>query len=243
MAPELLAGRPATTRSDIYALGLILFEIFTGRRAFEATTIAALRQQHDTRGLPTPSAIVPDLDPVVERVIQRCLARDPEQRPASALTVAVALPGGDPLAAALAAGETPSPDVLAAAAESDALPVARGVALLSVLVASIAIYVWLSPKSSIAALVPLEKPPAVLADRAQQAGLLAGLVTPGVDYLRAMRVRTRAIWRRVRVRRRMRRSRWSSRWRERRERMRISSISRPRMGSMRCGSLATAACR
>jgi len=168
MAPELLAGRPATTRSDIYALGLILFEIFTGRRAFEATTIAALRQQHDTRGLPTPSAIVPDLDPVVERVIQRCLARDPEQRPASALTVAVALPGGDPLAAALAAGETPSPDVLAAAAESDALPVARGVALLGVLAASIAIYVWLSPKSSIAALVPLEKPPAVLADRAQQ---------------------------------------------------------------------------
>ena len=39
MAPELLAGRPATTKSDIFALGLILFEVFTGKRAYEAKTI------------------------------------------------------------------------------------------------------------------------------------------------------------------------------------------------------------
>src|SRR5262252_4294700 len=112
MAPELLAGQPASITSDIYALGLILFEVFTGRRAFEATTIAGLKQLHDTGVMPDASAIVPDLDPAVERVIQRCLARDPAERPASALTVAVALPGSDPLAAALEAGETPSPELL-----------------------------------------------------------------------------------------------------------------------------------
>src|SRR3954469_21928991 len=168
MAPELLAGKPASAKSDIYALGLILFEIFTGRRAFDAKTISDLKQLHDTGAIVTPSAIVRDLDPAVERVILRCLAREPEQRPASALTIAVALPGGDPLAAALAAGETPSPEMLVAAGETDALPIARGAMLIAALVASMVMYAALTPFSSIAAHVPLEKPPAVLADRAQQ---------------------------------------------------------------------------
>jgi serine/threonine-protein kinase len=168
MAPELLAGKPASAKSDIYALGLILFEIFTGRRAFDAKTISDLKQLHDTGAIVTPSAIVRDLDPAVERVIMRCLAREPEQRPASALTIAVALPGGDPLAAALAAGETPSPEMLVAAGETDALPIARGATLIAALVASIVVYASLTPFSSIAAHVPLEKAPAVLADRAQQ---------------------------------------------------------------------------
>ena len=65
-----------------------------------------------------------DLDPAVERVILRCLEKDPERRPPSALTVAASLPGGDPLAAALAAGETPSPELLVAAGEREATPVA-----------------------------------------------------------------------------------------------------------------------
>ena len=70
-------------------------------------------------------------------MILRCLERDPERRPASALAVAAALPGGDPLAAALAAGETPSPDVLAAAGESEALGVGWGVALVSFVIAGL----------------------------------------------------------------------------------------------------------
>ena len=123
MAPELLTGKTATTKSDLYALGLILFEIFTGKRAYEARTIGELKQLHDTGMLTTPSSIVRDMDPAVERVILRCLEKDPEKRPASALTVAAALPGGDPLAAALAAGETPSPELLVAAGESLAVPV------------------------------------------------------------------------------------------------------------------------
>src|SRR6185503_1202828 len=69
----------------------------------------------------SPSDLVRDLDPAVERAIMRCLERDPAQRPPSVLSVAGALPGGDPLAAALAAGETPSPQVVADAGASTGL--------------------------------------------------------------------------------------------------------------------------
>jgi serine/threonine-protein kinase len=172
MAPELLSSDDdapqATVKSDIYALGLVLFEIFTGRRAFDAKTMADLIKAHESGAFTTPSSVVRDLDPAVERVIMRCLERDPAKRPGSTLAVAAALPGGEPLAAALAAGETPSPDVLAAAAETDAMPVGRGLALLAAFALCMAFYVLLSPRTTLANLVPLEKAPAVLADRAEQ---------------------------------------------------------------------------
>ena len=168
MAPEQLAGQSASVKSDVYALGLILFELFTGRRAHDASTLQELKTLHDTGTVTTPSSIVRDMDPAVERVILRCLERDPARRPASALAVAAALPGGDPLAAALAAGETPSPEVLAAAAETEAIPVLRGLSLLAAFVACASAYALLSPRVTLAALAPLQKAPAVLADRAQQ---------------------------------------------------------------------------
>ena len=168
MAPELLAGAAASARSDIYALGLILFEIFTGKRAFDAKTIAQLKQLHDTHTVVTPSSIVRDLDPAVERVILRAIERDPARRPASALAIAAALPGGNPLAEALAAGETPSPEMLVKAGESDAMPLrpalAMGAAFVVVLVAAAAF----APRGSLTGLVPLDKPTDVLADRAEQ---------------------------------------------------------------------------
>ena len=67
----------------------------------------------------------------VERVIQRCLSRDPTERPASAIAVSAALPGGDPLAAALAAGETPSPAMVAAAGRMDAVPLRIGLGVMA----------------------------------------------------------------------------------------------------------------
>jgi serine/threonine-protein kinase len=121
MAPEQLTGKAVTSQSDIYSLGLVLYEIFTGKRPFEAETLAELvRVRSDT----TPTSIttlVKDLDPAVERIILRCLEPDPSRRPATAIAVAAALPGGDPLAAALAAGETPSPQMVAAAGEGSSL--------------------------------------------------------------------------------------------------------------------------
>ena len=98
MAPEQLEGKEVTAKSDLYSLGLVLYEILTGKRAFNATTLPELIKQRESSVPASPSTIVRDLDPLVERVILRCLEKDPAQRPASALQVAAALPGGDPLA-------------------------------------------------------------------------------------------------------------------------------------------------
>jgi hypothetical protein len=181
MAPEQLAGQPATIQTDIYALGLILFEIFTGRRAHDAKTMAELMRLHDSGAITTPSTVVRDIDPLVERVIMRCLEKDPAKRPASALAVAAALPGANPLADALAAGETPSPELLAAAGEEQALPVARGLVLLAAIVAGLIAYAGIAAHASLVGRVPLEKPAAVLIDRADAIARSFGYTDPPVD--------------------------------------------------------------
>lgn len=168
MAPELFEGRGATVKSDLHALGLVLFELFTGRRAIDQKTIDDLSGFHKSGTITTPSSIVPDLDPAVERVILRCLERDPNKRPASALAIAAALPGADPLAAALAAGETPSPEVLAAAGEVEALGVVQSVGLVAIGIIGLLAFATLSARNSIPARVPLDLPPAVLVDRAHR---------------------------------------------------------------------------
>ena len=71
----------------------------------------------------------------------RCLQPEPDQRPASALAVSASLPGGDPLAAALAAGETPSPDMVAAAGGTDVVPARWALAAAAWIVLSLAVIV------------------------------------------------------------------------------------------------------
>jgi serine/threonine-protein kinase len=166
MAPELLAGGTATIRSDLYALGLVLYELFTGKKAYTHATIAEIvRAQQETQ--PTsPSAHVKDLEPAIERTILRCLQREPEQRPATALAVSAMLPGGDPIAAALAAGETPSPEMVAASGEAEALAPSRGALLFILAVAGLLSLLLMADRTFLVAFTRLDKPPAVLADRA-----------------------------------------------------------------------------
>lgn len=116
MAPELFTGAPPSKQSDIYALGLVLYELFTGQPAFTADNAAGYARCHRKVEPPTPTSIAPQIDPSVEAVILSCLRKDPAERPASVLHVAAALPGGSLLAAALAAGEIPTRELLAAAA-------------------------------------------------------------------------------------------------------------------------------
>jgi len=117
MAPEQLSGSGVSERSDIYALGLVLYELFTGKQAFRPGSTAEMARQR-TSPPTSPTSHIRGLDPAIEAVVLRALEQDPGRRPASAMTVAAALPGGDPLAAALAAGETPSPEMVAEAGEA-----------------------------------------------------------------------------------------------------------------------------
>src|SRR6185369_14308081 len=90
------------------------------RRALEGARKAEARAR-DEETTARPSSFVPGLDPAVDAVILRCLETDPARRPASAVEFLAALPGGDPLEAALRAGETPSPEMVAAAGEEGSL--------------------------------------------------------------------------------------------------------------------------
>ena len=181
MAPEQLAGKEVTVRSDIYALGLVLYEIFTGKRPFEGNTLAELMRARRETTPDSPSALIRDLDPAVERVILRCLEPDPSRRPASALAVAAALPGGDPLAAALAAGETPSPQMVAAAGERTGLAPRAAISLFAAVILGMIVFFVLAKRSS--ALEQIQPPfsPEVLSHKAKDIILRLGYATAAAD--------------------------------------------------------------
>lgn len=166
MAPEQISGVGASERSDIYALGLVLYELFTGKPVFVAETVDEMSSLHASAAPSRPTSHVDSLDPAIERAVLRCLEKDPNARPPSALTVAASLPGGDPLAAALAAGETPSPELVAESGARDGLNPALAVAL-----AVLAIVIVVSGASWVATMswihyMPFDKRPEVLQDRA-----------------------------------------------------------------------------
>jgi hypothetical protein len=168
MSPEQLAGRTVSARSDLFALGLLLYEMLTGRRFFDARTVKDLLEQH---AKPRASRIqggprLPDGE--VEQLILRCLDEDPSRRPSSARALLAELPGGDPLDAAVAAGETPSPELVAAAGTAgDLRPGMAWVCLLLTLGSYLAA-AGLAGDSALLAISPLPKPPEVLVERSRE---------------------------------------------------------------------------
>ncbi len=183
MAPEQLAGRGVTQQSDLYSLGLVLFEVFTGKPAFEPGPAGEAARLREDSSPATPSSITADIDPAVERAILRCLERDPRQRPPSAMAVAAALPGGDPLAAALAAGETPSPEMVAAAGESGALRPGIAVAWLVLLLIMLFVAALVAKRGTALGGIPRElREPEVLEDAARNIVVDLGYEKPKPGY-------------------------------------------------------------
>jgi serine/threonine-protein kinase len=114
-------------------------------------------------------------------VILRCLDVDPRNRPASALAVAAALPGGDPLAAALAAGDTPTPGMVAASGDTEGISVRAAVIWLAVTLAGLVVVVGLGAKTNVLRQTPFENSPDVLTKRARDLIQSFGYAEPPAD--------------------------------------------------------------
>lgn len=182
MAPEQFAGQPLTPATDLYALGLVLFELFTGERVQQGKDVHAIRSaQHTVAQTLTTTGSGAKLDPLVQRVIERCLDPDPERRPQSAVVIAAALPGGDPLAAALAAGETPSPQMVAAAGSEGSLSFSVAIPLLLLFIIGLVSSVWLEGRNAYSAVVPFPNSPEILMGKAREMLVRLGYTAPAAD--------------------------------------------------------------
>ena len=91
MSPEQCRGRPIDRRSDIFSLGIVLYEMTTGRRLFRGATDKDVVRQIVLGKPPAPSRLVPDYPPALEHIVLRALARERDERYASAEELQLAL--------------------------------------------------------------------------------------------------------------------------------------------------------
>ena len=130
MAPEQVEGGEVTPSTDVYALGLVMYEMVTGVRPFAAATPLAAAVRRLSEAPKPPRELAPDLDPVWESVIMRCLERQPEDRFQRAGEIVAALGG---------AAQAASPP-----RHSALLPVAGALLLAAMFVALAAALAWRS---------------------------------------------------------------------------------------------------
>ena len=80
MSPEQIEGDPVDFRSDIYSLGIMAYEMFTGLKPFTGNDLMAVMKMHAETDLPDPTLLVPDLPPAIKNFILKACAKSPDQR-------------------------------------------------------------------------------------------------------------------------------------------------------------------
>ncbi len=194
IAPEVAQGKAVSVQSDLYGLGAILYEIYTGHRAVDdglgksAHGTASARTGTVGAGPPKTgvssrgSGSFPrDVPKPVQQAILQCLEADPAKRPRSAKEVAAAFPTQDALAMAEAAGETPSPEMIAAAGSDEPLALWKAWGLLLVLFASIAGLPYAAPRILSPVISPFVVPPGQFESLARTMVQQLGYTTPPAD--------------------------------------------------------------
>jgi hypothetical protein len=145
MAPEQVQGLPTDARTDIFALGAVLFEMLTGRKAFEAPTPAGLIASILRSDPPAVSASVPGTPASLDAVIERCLAKEPGDRWQSAHDVKLHLEWLQ----SHASGAVASPVPTAVPRRRWRLPLATAIAGAIVAATPLAVALWRSPSSPV----------------------------------------------------------------------------------------------
>ncbi|HEY3357775.1 MAG TPA: serine/threonine-protein kinase, partial [Polyangia bacterium] len=192
MAPEQIAGGKTDGRTDLYALGVILYQGVTGRLPFDAPEIDEIFRRHLTMTPPPPRALRPDLPAAVEALILRALEKDPARRCGSAKEMAALLAparaalgaaaGSDNLADLVGATAFPGAPGPAPAPAATPAPAARGVAYQSTTASAPAVApaAGLAYQSTVASAPALA--PAALPYQATVAGAPALAPPPGLPY-------------------------------------------------------------
>ncbi|MEU7729936.1 protein kinase [Streptomyces sp. NPDC040724] len=110
LSPEQALGKPADARSDLYSVGCMLFELITGKRAFDGESTMSVLYQHVQQPAPTPSSVNPSLPPAIDEIVARALSKDPAQRYPDAQAMAEAI--RRPVTSRASTRQIPSHDAL-----------------------------------------------------------------------------------------------------------------------------------